>query len=92
MNEEKKGKKTERLEILALKSKKLGIIALATAGLCWFFVLGTTPFELIYLLPVSAITTALSLKTVLGKIAGLSLVFLAPGYIYINYASLAPAL
>jgi uncharacterized membrane protein len=88
----KKDKKTERLGILTFKSKKLGIIALATAGPCWLSVLGITPFEFIYLLPVSAVTAALSLKTVLGKIAGLSLVFLAPGYIYINWASLAPAL
>jgi hypothetical protein len=92
MTESDNNPKENELGILALKSKKLGIIALATAGLCWLSVLGTTPFELIYLLPVSAITAVLSFKTVLGKIAGLSLVFVAPGYIYINYASLAPAL
>jgi hypothetical protein len=92
MTESDNNPKGNELGILAFKSKKLGIIALATAGLCWLSVLGTTSFELIYLLPVSAITAILSLKTVLGKIAGLSLVFVAPGYIYINYASLAPAL
>ena len=82
MNEEKKNKKTERL----------GIIAIATAGLCWLCVVGATPFELIYLLPVSAVAGILSLKTVLGKIASVLLVLLAPGYVVINYASLAPAL
>ena len=82
MNEEKKDKKT----------KRLGIIAIATAGLCWLCVLGTTPFELIYLLPVSAVAAALTRKTVLGKIASVLLVLLAPGYVVINYASLAPAL
>ena len=82
MNKEKKHKKTERL----------GIIAIATAGLCWLCVLGATPFELIYLLPVSAVAAILSLKTVLGKIASVLLVLLAPGYVVINYASLALAL
>ena len=82
MNEEKNNKKTERL----------GIIAIATAGLCWLCVVGATPFELIYLLPVSAVAAILSLKTVLGKIASVLLVLLAPGYVVINYASLAPAL
>ena len=82
MNEEKKDKKTERL----------GIIAIATAGLCWLSVLGTTPFELIYLLPVSTIAVMLSLKNILSKMAMALLVLLAPGYIYIHYATLAPAL
>ena len=86
MNEEKKNKKTERL----------GIIAIATAGLCWLCVLKVTPFELpfelIYLLPVSAVTAVLSLKTVLGKIASVSIFLIAPAYVVINYGSLAPAL
>ena len=82
MNEEKKDKKTERL----------GIIAIATAGLCWLSVLGTTPFELIYLLPVSTIAAMLSLKNILSKMTMALLVLLAPGYIYIHYATLAPAL
>ena len=82
MNEEKKDKKTERL----------GIIAIATAGLCWLCVLGATPFEFIYLLPVSTIAALLSLKNILSKMAMALLVLLAPGYIVINYASLAPAL
>ena len=82
MNDKKKDKKTEIL----------GIIAIATAGLCWLCVLGAIPFEFIYLLPVSAVAAILSLKTVLGKIASVLLVLLAPGYVVINYASLAPAL
>ena len=81
MNEEKKDKKTEIL----------GIIAIATAGLCWLSVLGTTPFELIYLLPVSTIAAMLSLKNRLSKMTMALLVLLAPGYLVINYASLAPA-
>ena len=81
MNEEKKDKKTERL----------GIIAIATAGLCWLSVLGATPFEFIYLLPVSTIAAMLSLKNILSKMTMALLVLLAPGYLVINYASLAPA-
>ena len=79
MNEEKKDKKTERL----------GIIAIATAGLCWLSVLGTTPFEFIYLLPVSTIAAICSRKNILSKMAMALLVLLAPGYVVINYASLA---
>jgi hypothetical protein len=71
MNEEKKDKKTERL----------GIIAIATAGLCWLSVLGTTPFEFIYLLPVSTIAAMLSLKNILSKMTMALLVLLAPGYL-----------
>ena len=82
MNEEKKDKKTEIL----------GIIAITTAGLCWLCVLGTTPFELIYLLPVSTIAAMLSLENRLSKMAMALLVLLAPGYVVINYATLAPAL
>lgn len=44
MTESDNNPKGNELGILALKSKKLGIIALATAGLCWLSVLGTTPF------------------------------------------------
>jgi hypothetical protein len=82
MNEEKKDKKTEIL----------GIIAIVTAGLCWLCVLGAIPFEFIYLLPVSTIAVMLSLKNILSKMAMALLVLLAPGYLVINYASLAPAL
>ena len=81
MNEEKKNKKTEIL----------GVIAITTAGLCWLCVLGAIPFEFIYLLPVSTIAAMLSLKNILSKMAMALLVLLAPGYLVINYASLAPA-
>ena len=50
------------------------------------------PFEFIYLLPVSTIAAMLSLKNILSKMAMALLVLLAPGYIYIHYATLAPAL
>ena len=82
MNEEKKDKKTEIL----------GIIAITTAGLCWLCVFGAIPFEFIYLLPVSTIAAFCSLKNILSKMAMALLVLLAPGYIVIHYASLAPAL
>ena len=81
MNEEKKNKKTEIL----------GVIAITTAGLCWLCVLGAIPFEFIYLLPVSTIAAFCSLKNILSKMAMALLVLLAPGYIVIHYASLAPA-
>ena len=81
MNDKKKDKKTEIL----------GIIAIATAGLCWLCVLGAIPFEFIYLLPVSTIAAMLSLKNILSKMAMALLVLLAPGYLDINYESLAHA-
>ena len=81
MNEDKKNKKTEIL----------GVIAITTAGLCWLCVLGAIPFEFIYLLPVSTIAAMLSLKNILSKMTMALLVLLAPGYLVINYASLAPA-
>ena len=80
MNDKKKDKKTEIL----------GIIAITTAGLCWLCVLGAIPFEFIYLLPVSTIAVMLSLKNILSKMAMALLVLLAPGYIYVHYATLAP--
>ena len=82
MNEEKKDKKTEIL----------GIIAIVTAGLCWLCVLGAIPFEFIYLLPVSTIAALCSWKNILSKMTMALLVLIAPGYLVINYASLAPAL
>ena len=81
MNEEKKDKKTEIL----------GVIAITTAGLCWLCVLGAIPFEFIYLLPVSTIAALCSWKNILSKMTMPLLVLLAPGYLVINYASLAPA-
>ena len=82
MNEEKKDKKTEIL----------GIIAITTAGLCWLCVLGAIPFEFIYLLPVSTIAALCSWKNILSKMTMALLVLIAPGYVLINYATLAPAL
>ena len=82
MNEEKKDKKTEIL----------GIIAITTAGLCWLSVLDKIPFEFIYLLPVSTIAALCSWKNILSKMTMALLVLIAPGYVYIHYATLAPAL
>ena len=81
MNEEKKNKKTEIL----------GVIAITTAGLCWLCVFGAIPFEFIYLLPVSTIAALCSWKNTLSKMTMALLVLLAPGYVLINYATLAPA-
>ena len=82
MNDKKKDKKTEIL----------GIVAIATAGLSWLCVLGAIPFEFIYLLPISTIAALCSWKNTLSKMAMALLVLLAPGYVLINYATLAPAL
>ena len=80
MNEEKKNKKTEIL----------GIIAIATAGLCWLCVFDVIPFKFIYLLPVSAIAALCSRKNILSKMTMALIVLIAPGYIYVHYATFAP--
>ena len=82
MSEEEKDQKTE----------KLGIVALATAVLSWGCVIGAIPFEFIYLLPVSTIAALCSWKNILSKMTMALLVLIAPGYVLINYATLAPAL
>ena len=82
MNKEKKDKKTEIL----------GIIAITLAGLCWLCVFDVIPFKFIYLLPVSAIAAFCSRKNILSKMTMALIVLVAPGYIYVHYATLAPAL
>ena len=84
MSEEKEGQKT----------KKLGIIALATAVLSWGCVIGAMPFGVFAwfpLLAVSTVTAVLSRKTVLGKTAIVLLILEIPGYLAIDSISIAPA-
>ena len=84
MSEEKEGQKT----------KKLGIIALATAVLSWGCVIGAIPFGVFAwfpLLAVSTVTAVLSRKTVLGKIAIVLLILEIPGYLALHTFSIAPA-
>ncbi len=84
MIEEEKGQNT----------KKLGIIALATAVLSWGCVIGAIPFGAYAwfpLLAVSTVTAVLSRKTVLGKTAIVLLILEIPGYLALHTFSIAPA-
>ena len=84
MSEEKENQNT----------KKLGIIALATAVLSWGCVIGAIPFGVFAwfpLLAVSTVTAVLSRKTVLGKIAIVLLILEIPGYLALHFVSMAPA-
>ena len=85
MNEEKKDKKTERL----------GIIALATAVLSWGCMLGYIPggiFAFFPLLAVSAVTSVLSRKTALGKVAIVLLFLEIPAYFVVHTIVVGPSL
>ena len=84
MNEEEENQKT----------KKLGIVALATAVLSWGCVIGAIPFGVFAwfpLLAVSTVTAVLSRKTVLGKTAIVLLILEIPGYLSLHFVSMAPA-
>ena len=77
-----------------LKTKKLGIVALATAVLSWGCVIGAIPFGAYAwfpLLAVSTVTAVLSRKTVLGKTAIVLLILEIPGYLALHTFSIAPA-
>ena len=85
MNEEKKDKKTE----------KLGIIAIATAVLSWGCMLGYIPggiFAFFPLLAVSAVTSVLSRKTALGKVAIVLLILEIPAYFVVHTIVVGPSL
>ena len=85
MNEEKKDKKTERL----------GIIAIATAVLNWGCMLGYIPggiFAFFPLLAVSAVTSVLSRKTALGKVAIVLLILEIPAYFVVHTIVVGPSL
>lgn len=69
------------------KSRKFGIIALATAVISWGCVLGIIPSTTIIwfsLLAVSVIFSVLSLKTRLGKSALVLLILEVPTYIVLH--------
>ena len=77
------------------KSKKLGIVALATAVLSWGCVIGAIPFGVfawIPLLAVSTVTSVLNRKTVLGKVAIVLLILEIPAYIVLHTVIVAPPL
>lgn len=76
------------------KTKKLGIVALATAVLSWGCVIGAIPFGVFAwfpLLAVSTVTAVLSRKTVLGKTAIVLLILEIPGYLYLHSLFMVPA-
>jgi hypothetical protein len=76
------------------KTKKLGIVALATAVLSWGCVIGAIPFGAFAwfpLLAVSTVTAVLSRKTVLGKTAIVLLILEIPGYLSLHFLFMVPA-
>jgi hypothetical protein len=76
------------------KTKKLGIVALATAVLSWGCVIGAIPlgaFAWFPLLAVSTVTAVLSRKTVLGKTAIVLLILEIPGYLSLHFLFMVPA-
>ena len=77
------------------KTKKLGIIALATAVLSWGCVIGAIPFGVFAwfpLLAVSTVTAVLSRKTVLGKTAIVLLILEIPAYFVVHTIVVGPSL
>jgi hypothetical protein len=76
------------------KTKKLGIVALATAVLSWGYMLGYIPgiFAFFPLLAVSAVTSVLSRKTALGKVAIVLLILEIPAYFVVHTIVVGPSL
>ena len=77
------------------KTKKLGIVALATAVLSWGCMLGYIPggiFAFFPLLAVSAVTSVLSRKTALGKVAIVLLILEIPAYFVVHTIVVGPSL
>ena len=77
------------------KGKKLGIVALATVVLSWGCMLGYIPggiFAFFPLLAVSAVTSVLSRKTALGKVAIVLLILEIPAYLVVHSVLVAPPL
>jgi hypothetical protein len=75
------------------KNKKLGIIALATAVLSWGCMLGYIPggiWLFFPLLAVSAVTSVLSRKTALGKVAIVLLILEIPAYFVVHTIVVGP--
>ena len=79
----------------SLKSNKLGIIALATSVLSWGCMLGYIPsgvWLFFPLLVVSAVTSVLSRKTALGKVAIVLLILEIPAYFVVHTIVVGPSL
>jgi hypothetical protein len=75
------------------KNKKLGIVALATAVLSWGCMLGYIPsgvWLFFPLLVVSAVTSVLSRKTALGKVAIVLLILEIPAYFVVHTIVVGP--
>ena len=76
------------------KTKKLGIIALATAvrsGGCGSGAIPLGAFAWFPLLAVSTVTAVLSRKTVLGQTAIVLLILEIPGYLSLHFLFMVPA-
>ena len=83
MSEEKENQKT----------KKLGMWALSNAVLSWGCMLGVLPLAAWVWFPVlaiAAVTSVLSRKTALGKVAIVLLILEIPAYLVIHSVQLAP--
>ena len=75
------------------KTKKLGIVALATAVLSWGCMMGAIPLGILAwfpLLAIAAVTSVLSRKTALGKVAIVLLILEIPAYLVIHSIQLVP--
>ena len=75
-------------------TKKLGIVALATAVLSWGCIIGAIPFGAYAWFPiltVSTVTAVLSRKTVLGKTAIVLLILEIPAYLSLHFLFMVPA-
>ena len=75
------------------KGNKLGIWALFTAVLSWGCMMGAIPMGTLAwfpLLAIAAVTSVLSRKTALGKVAIVLLILEIPAYLVIHSVQLAP--
>ena len=75
------------------KTKKLGIIALATAVLSWGCMLGVlplAPWVWFPVLAIAAVTSVLSRKTALGKVAIVLLILEIPAYLVVHTIVVGP--
>ena len=75
------------------KGNKLGTWALVTAVLSWGCMMGASPMGILAwfpLLAIAAVTSVLSRKTALGKVAIVLLILEIPAYLVIHSVQLAP--
>ena len=76
------------------KTKKLGMWALSNAVISWGCMLGVlplAPWVWFPVLAIAAVTSVLSRKTALGKVAIVLLILEIPGYLALHTFSIAPA-